>query len=114
MSKKKKQAKVPVLLWTPEEDDVLLDEIGKNPLNLRMCFISTSTIIRRSPSACAGRWYGTLSKSNKREHTGIITIGRHTAVRNKKRYKEGMDTITVRGSIFYRVLNLLGIRNTNE
>ena len=97
--------------WTAEEDNTLLEEIGKNPLNLKMCFISTATLIRRSPSACAGRWYGTLSKSNKRLHTGILTIGRHQAVRNRKRFKEGMDTITLRGSLFYRILTMLGIRD---
>lgn len=111
MSNNNERARVSAPLWTPEEDDTLLDEIGKNPLNLRMCFISTSTLIRRSPSACAKRWYGTLSKSSKREHTGLVTIGRHTAVRNKKRYKEGMDTITLHGALFYRILNLLGIKN---
>lgn len=93
--------------WTPDEDQVLIESIGKNPLNLRMCFITASTLIRRSPSACSGRWYSTLSKSNNKEHTAILTMGRSVAVRNRKKFKDGMPTIGLTGSIFYRIVDML-------
>ena len=93
--------------WTPEEDQILIENIGQNPLNLKMCFISTSTLIRRSPSACASRWYSTLSKSQNKEHTGIITMGKHMAVRNRKRFKEGMEYIPLGEGLFQRFVNVL-------
>lgn len=93
--------------WTDEEDQVLIENIGRNPLNLRMCFLATSTSIRRSPSACASRWYGTLSKSNHKEHTAVVTIGRHVAVRNRKRFKEGMDMINLTQGFFQRLVDSL-------
>lgn len=96
-----------VIPWTEEEDQILIESVGKNPLNLRMCFVTTSTLIRRSPSACSGRWYGTLAKSQRKEHTAVVTMGRSVAVRNRKRYKEGMETIPLSGSIFYRVVDML-------
>lgn len=93
--------------WTPEEEEILLDEIGKNPINLRMCFIATSTRIHRTPSACSSHWYAYLSQSNEKRKTGIITIGRHAAVRNKKRFKEGLRIENVREGIFNHLLDLL-------
>lgn len=106
MAKKSKKIKKS-LPWTPEEDQILIENIGRNPLNLRMCFITTSTLIRRSPSACASRWYGTLAKSNQKEHTAILTMGRHTAVRNRKRFKEGMEMIELPGGFFSRVVDAI-------
>lgn len=95
--------------WTEEEDQILIENIGHNPLNLRMCFLATSARIRRSPSACASRWYGTLSKSNRKEHTAVVTLGRHQAVRNRKRFKEGMDTISLSPGFFQRLVDSLYI-----
>lgn len=108
MARRTSQRPAP-LKWTDEEDQILIENIGRNPLNLRMCFITVSTLIRRTPSACASRWYGTLSKSNRKEHTAIITMGRHVAVRNRKRFKEGMDMINLTAGFFQRVLDSLYI-----
>lgn len=95
--------------WTPEEDSILIDEIGKNPLNLRMCFLSTSIKVRRSPSACASRWYTHLQKTNDEEHTALVTIGKHVAVRNKKKYKDGMEMISLSRNFFKRLVHSLFI-----
>jgi hypothetical protein len=95
--------------WTAEEDQILIDEIGKNPLNLRMCFISTSIRIRRSPSACASRWYTHIQKSNEKQHTALITIGKHVAIRNKKKYKEGMEVINTGENFFTRLVDSIYI-----
>lgn len=97
----------PVRKWTPEEEEVLLDEIGRNPINLRMCFVAASTRIHRTPNACASHWYTCLSQSNDKRKTGITTIGRHIAVRNKKRFKEGMRMESVHEGIFNHLLDLL-------
>ena len=105
MAKKKKIKKA--LPWTNEEDQILIENIGRNPLNLRMCFVTTSTLIRRSPSACSSRWYSTLAKSHQKEHTAILTMGRHVAVRNHKRFKEGMEQVDLPGGFFTRVVNSL-------
>ena len=95
--------------WTPEEDQILIENIGKNPLNLKMCFVVTSTRIRRTPSACASRWYGVLSKSPRKEHTAIVTLGRHQAVRNRKRFKPDMETINLSPGFFQRLVDSLYI-----
>lgn len=93
--------------WTPEEEEILLDEIGRNPINLRMCFIAASIKIHRTPNACASHWYAYLSQSNEVAKTGLITIGRHIAVRNKKRFKRGMRMERVPQGVFRHLLTLL-------
>ena len=97
----------PVRKWTSEEEEILLDEIGRNPINLRMCFVATATVIHRTPGACASHWYYYLSKNPQKYKTGIITIGRHAAIRNRKRYKEGVPITEVREGIFHHLLDLL-------
>ena len=97
----------PIRKWTSEEEETLLDEIGRNPLNLRMCFVATATRIHRTPNACSSHWYSYLSQNTNKYKTGIITIGRHAAFRNKKRYKEGMPIISVREGVFHHLLDLL-------
>lgn len=99
-------------LWTEAEDQALIDEIGRNPLNLRMSFIAASIQIRRTPSACASRWYSTLSKSTKKRHVAILTLGRHVAIRNKKRFKEGMEMIDLPTGFFAELVGRL-FRRTN-
>lgn len=94
-------------LWTEAEDQALIEEIGRNPLNLRMCFIAASIQIRRTPSACASRWYSALSKSTKKRHVAILTMGRNVAVRNKKRFKEGMEMIDLPTGFFIDIVNRL-------
>lgn len=106
MSNRRSQ-RPPARKWTEEEEQILLDEIGRNPINFRMCFVAAATRIRRTPTACASHWYSYLSQSTKKNKTGLITIGRHTAVRNKKRFKEGLPTHPVREGIFNHLLDLL-------
>lgn len=102
-------------LWTETEDQTLIDEIGRNPLNLRMCFIATSTQIRRTPSACASRWYTVLSKSTRKRHTAIITMGRFVAVRNRKKFKEGEETISLPQGFFRSIVErIFGTDNPQE
>ena len=97
----------PIRKWTEAEDEVLITEIGTNPLNLRLCFIAAATKLHRTPNACASHWYAYLSQSTKRDKTAIITIGRKTAFRNKKRYKEGTPSYRVRTGVFLRLLRSL-------
>lgn len=97
----------PIRKWTSEEEEILLDEIGRNPINLRMCFVAAATRIHRTPNACSSHWYSYLSQNTKKYKTGIITIGRHVAVSNKKRFKEGMPMTTVGDGIFRHLLDLL-------
>ena len=75
----------PVRKWTEEDDQVLIDEIGKNPLSMKQCFLAASERLGRTPGACAARWYSYLSNSTAVKHTAVLTLGRYTAVRNKKR-----------------------------
>lgn len=97
----------PARRWTDEEDQILINKIGENPLNLRMCFMATATLVRRSPAACASRWYGHLQKSDLKEHTAIITMGKHIAIRNKKKFKLGMTMHQIPEGIFMRIVNYL-------
>ena len=97
----------PVRKWSEAEDSVLIQAIGENPLNLRMCFIVASSRTGRSPAACANRWYTKLANSPKRRHTALITIGGSAAVRNKKRWHPDLPVIAVREGIFSHLLDLL-------
>lgn len=107
MSNSRTTQRLPIRKWTQEEEEILLDEIGKNPINLRMCFVAAATKIHRTPNACASHWYSYLSQSTKKSKTGLITIGRHIAVRNKKRFREGMRMETLCDGVFSHLLNLV-------
>lgn len=70
--------------WSEEEDRILLNQIKANATNLAKAFRKTSDILKnRSVSACAQRWYATLSKN---PNTGVclVTIGHKTVNKNRK------------------------------
>lgn len=49
-------------LWTKQEDRVLLNQIRKNPNNLREAFRKTANILeRRDWLSCSKRWYSKYS-----------------------------------------------------
>lgn len=93
--------------WSEEEDQILINKIGENPLNLRMCFIAASVSLRRSPAACSTRWYNHLQKSERKEHTAILTMGKHIAIRNRRRFKPDLPKYELRAGIFSRIVDYL-------
>ena len=87
--------------WTPAEDEILLDAIGRNPTNLKASFFAASTELPlRSAGACAQRWYSTLSKDP--NVVGKITLGRHAVVRNKTRLTPQNEE-TYKVSLFVKI-----------
>lgn len=72
--------------WTAEEEDIIIDEIGKNPTNLKACFMAAAELLPiRSYYACANHWYSKMAGRN--DVVGKLTVGRYTTVRNKTRLK---------------------------
>lgn len=95
--------------WTAEEEEVILDEIGKSPTNLKVAFIAAAERLPiRSYYACQSYWYTRMA--NRSDIVGRIMVGKHATVRNKIRLtNENMESFktTHNESLWKRILNLL-------
>ena len=87
--------------WTEGEEEILIDEIGKNPTNLKACFVATAEIIGRTPGAISNHYYTKTAKSDK---VSFITMGRTSVVKNKKRLKEGEQPTRILKRFWDRVI----------
>lgn len=90
--------------WTPEEEDILIDEIGKNPTNLAACFLACSRVINRSAGACSSHWYTKMVNS---ENPALLTIGRTSVIKNRKRLKEGQHPTGILRSSWNFIIDLI-------
>ena len=103
--------------WTVEEEEIILDEIGKNPTNVKVALLAAAERLPiRSFYACSGHWYSKMA--NREDIVGKITVGRYTTVRNKTRLKaEQADSHKkehTRSIWNYIISVLFGGRNINE
>lgn len=98
--------------WTTEDEDILIDEIGKNPTNMKACFLAASTRIQRTPSAISSHWYGYMAKRS--DVCAKLTIGRHAYVKNKARLKSGEEPKGIVRSIFDSLLRLIFNTDSRE
>jgi len=72
--------------WTTAEEEIILDEIGKSPTNLKVAFFAAAERLPlRSHCACSNHWYAHMA--NRDDIIGRLTIGRTVTVRNKTRVK---------------------------
>ena len=70
--------------WTAEEEEVILEEIGKSPTNIKVALMAAAQQLpARSFYACSNRWYAKMA--NREDLVGKLTIGRYATVRNKVR-----------------------------
>lgn len=99
--------------WTEEEDQTLLNKIGENPLNMRACFLACSEVLGRTPGACSNRWYSVLCKSDEIRHTAILTLGRSSAIRNRKRMNGNVRIFSLLRSSWDFIISLIFGSRTN-
>lgn len=72
--------------WTAEEEEIILDEIGKSPTNVKVALLAAAERLPvRSFYACSNHWYAKMA--NRDDVIGKLTIGRTVTVRNKTRLK---------------------------
>ena len=72
--------------WTAGEEEIILDEIGKSPTNIKVAlFAAAERLPLRSFYACNSHWYTKMA--NRDDVLGRLTIGRTVTVRNKSRLK---------------------------
>lgn len=72
--------------WTAAEEEIILDEIGKSPTNIKVALIAAAEKLPvRSYYACQNHWYSKMA--NRDDVMGRLTIGRTVTVRNKTRLK---------------------------
>lgn len=72
--------------WTAAEEEIILDEIGKSPTNVKVALIAAAEKLPvRSFYACSNHWYAKMA--NRDDVLGKLTIGRTVTVRNKTRLK---------------------------
>lgn len=77
--------------WTAQEEEIILDEIGKSPTNVKVALIAAAERLPvRSFYACSNHWYAKMA--NRDDVLGKLTIGRTVTVRNKTRLKPEQET----------------------
>ena len=77
--------------WTAEEEEIILDEIGKSPTNIKVALIAAAEKLPvRTYYGCANHWYSKMA--NRDDVMGRLTIGRTVTVRNKTRLKPEQET----------------------
>lgn len=91
--------------WTPGEEDILIDEIGKNPTNLKASFFAASEIIGRTPGAISGHYYQKMVGNP--DVMAVLTVGRHSVVQNRKRLKEDQAPVNILKSSWDFIVSLL-------
>ena len=76
----------PAPRWTAEEEEVILEEIGKSPTNIKVALIAAAERLPvRTFYGCSNHWYEKMA--NRDDVLGKLTIGRTVTVRNKTRLK---------------------------
>ena len=85
------QRRHPAPKWTAAEEEVILDEIGKSPNNIKVALIAAAEKLpMRTYYGCANRWYSKMA--NRDDVVGRLTIGRTVTIRNKTRLKPEQET----------------------
>lgn len=80
------QRRQPAPKWTAEEEEIILEEIGKSPTNVKVALLAAAERLPvRTFYACSNRWYSKMA--NRDDVVGKLTIGRSVTVRNKTRLK---------------------------
>lgn len=77
--------------WTAAEEEIILDEIGKSPTNIKVALLAAAEKLPvRTYYGCANHWYSKMA--NRDDVIGRLTIGRTVTVRNKTRLKPEQET----------------------
>lgn len=72
--------------WTVAEEEIILDEIGKSPTNIKVALVAAAERLPvRTYNGCNSHWYTRMAGRD--DVIGRLTIGRTVTVRNKTRLK---------------------------
>ncbi len=106
MAKTKKSTKnTKYSFWTVAEEDIVMEEIGKNPTNLTACFFMASQLINRSPGAISNHYYGKMIDNP--NCVAKLTIGRTACVKNRTRLKFGEQPKSILRSSWDFIISLI-------
>jgi len=95
--------------WTPEDEDILIDEIGKNPTCMKACFLAAAARLGRGPAGVSNHWYKYMA--NREDVCAKLTLGRHSCVRNRTRLKADQQPTSILRSLYDGLINMIFGRN---
>lgn len=102
--------------WTDEEEEIILDEIGKSPTNVKIALLAAAEKLpARTFYACSGHWYTKMA--NREDVIGKLTIGRYTTVVNKTRLKPEQTNThkkSLSKAVWDAIVGFIFRRNTND
>lgn len=95
------------LRWTPDEDEVLLRHIEKNPHNIMAACRAADVELGRGANACKTRFN---YLRDKQPQPWFVTVGRKKAVPNRKVVKMGCPITPkpVKKSIWKTIISFFG------
>jgi hypothetical protein len=103
------------VLWTKEEDEILVQAIKANPHNKQEAFReAASKLPLRDTISCQNRWYGILSNPHNKHYVGCLftMIGRVSRLDNRNIYKDNSATLPIpmKVSMWTKIKKLLGLK----
>lgn len=101
----------PFKRWTAEDEEILIDEIGRNPTCMKACFIAAAVRMDRGPAGVSNHWYKYMA--NREDVCAKLTVGRHSCVKNRVRLKPDQSPTSIMRSIFDGLVRLV-YRNRNR
>lgn len=98
--------------WTKEEDETLVQVIKDHPHNRSEAFNIAASILDRTVSAIAQRWYGVLSNPESSKYKGccFTMLGEASSLVNRSMVTPKVVPMDHKPSIWYRIKKLLGIK----
>ena len=96
--------------WTEEEKQTIIDEVSSHPENLTKCFITLSSQMDRSFYAISQMWY--QMQNPKSPHyigtkTAFVLLGKSSVYRGKVNRTNSKETINVKPTLLYKVINTI-------
>ena len=110
MARKANKVRKTCKKWTEEEEQVIIDELIKNPENITECFFEVSKKIDRTPGAINNHWYTVVSRKPGVNVYG--TLSHNNYARNRKlgqgvKNKKGKRGVPITPSFWNRFINMI-------
>lgn len=105
MSRTRSNNRRPAKKWTAEDEEILIDEIGKNPTCMKACFMAAAARMDRGPAGVSNHWYKHMA--NREDVCARLTIGRHSCVKNRSRLKPDQQPRNILRSVYEGLIRII-------
>lgn len=93
--------------FTPEEDNIIIDAVKKNPQNINKAFVLIAPKINRTVDSIRVRYYGRIAKN--KDNKLFLTVSERRKLTNYKVQRDDMEAKAERSTKpkWRRILDIL-------